>query len=67
MSQCRNTSGESIKSLSKKKNKKKKNKFWLIPPKQPFDMTVSRSYIKKSLSALHLEKFRKVRNLKSKK
>ena len=32
-----------------------------IPPKQPFRLTISRNDIKKSSSALHFEKFGKVR------
>ena len=30
--------------------------FWLIQPKQPFEISISRIYFKKSLSALHFEK-----------
>ena len=37
-----------------------KNRILAYPPKHPFDKTISRKDIKQSLSALDLEKFRKV-------
>ena len=37
-----------------------------MPPKQPFDITISRNDTKKSPRALHLEKFRRVRKFAKK-
>lgn len=42
-------------------NQFRKIEFWLIPPKEPFDITISRNDTKKSPSALHLQTFRRVR------
>ena len=38
------------------------SEFWLTSPKQPFEISNSRNDTKKSRSALHLEKYRKVPN-----
>jgi len=57
-SRCRTVSGIS--------NQFRKIEFWLIPPKQPFDITISRNDTKKSPSGLHLEKFRRVRKFAKK-
>ena len=46
--------------ISRISNQFRKIEFWLIPPKQPFDITLSRNDINKSPSALHLEKFREI-------
>ena len=57
-SQCRN--------ISRISNQFRKTKFWLIPPKHSFDITISRNDMKKTPSALHLENFRKVRKFATK-
>ena len=54
-SQCRK--------ISRISNHFQKFEFWLVPPKQPFRWTISRNDIKKFPSALHFEKFGKVRKL----
>ena len=57
-SQCRN--------ISRISNQVREIEFWLIPPKQPFDITISRNDVKKSPNAVHLEKFTEVRKLAKK-
>ena len=47
--------------VSRISNQFRKIEFWLMPPKQPLDITISRNDTKKSPSGLHLEKFRRVR------
>ena len=53
--------------MSRITNEFRKIEFWPIPPKQPFKISISRNNIKKSASALHFEKYRKVRNFEKKK
>ena len=48
--------------LKRVSNQFRKTEFWLIPPKEPFNITVSGKDIKKALGALHLEKFEKREN-----
>lgn len=54
-SQCQNVSGIS--------NQVREIEFWLIPPKQHFDITISRNDAKKSPNAVLLEKYTEVRKL----
>ena len=56
---CRNIfylCGVSVEKSEHKYRLWNKIELWLIPPKQPVDITVSRNDIEKSSSALHLEK-----------
>ena len=52
--------------ISRISNQFRKFEFWLIPPKQPLNITLSRNDINKSPSALHLEKFREIRKFAKK-
>lgn len=47
---------------SKVSNQFRKIEFSVIPPKEAYDITVSRDDNKKSLGALHLDKYRKKEN-----
>ena len=57
-SQCRD--------ISRTSNQCRKIEFWFIPPTQPFGMVISKNYIKKFPSALHLKNFRKARKFTKK-